>query len=253
MIKGTVFVEGYMECVSGLHIGAAAESIEIGGIDSPVVRNPKTGEPYIPGSSLKGKLRSLLEIIKDKDFNRPGGGGTRRHECPTRDEAIECEVCRVFGSTGDKSHPGDNHPALLIVRDGSLKNREFLRDEEEDRWITEAKMENTLDRMTSKANPRTIERVPSGAQFHLNVIYQVSCDAKPQIDLKNILELLQHVQERDGLGGNVSRGYGQVKFHFKRFEGVGLDGTSIGGLQKTETEEYGFDQCLEAVAEIEFA
>ena len=52
-------ITGTIETVTGLHIGAGKDSIEIGGMDNPVIKHPHTGEHYIPGSSLKGKVRSL--------------------------------------------------------------------------------------------------------------------------------------------------------------------------------------------------
>ena len=54
-------IEGDLELVTGLHIGAGNDEIRIGGIDNPVLKHPYSGQPYIPGSSLKGKVRSLLE------------------------------------------------------------------------------------------------------------------------------------------------------------------------------------------------
>ncbi|MCL0094772.1 type III-A CRISPR-associated RAMP protein Csm3 [Dehalococcoidales bacterium] len=253
-LKGHVLIEGHVKCLTGLHIGAAAETIEIGGIDSPVVRNPITREPYIPGSSLKGKMRSLLERILATDggfFNREGPKGEKnwRHECKTTEEAKGCPVCRIFGSTGDKDNPGKNHPALLVVRDGSLRNPEYLK--KEGIVITEAKMENNLNRITAQADPRTIERVPAGTEFDLNMVYAINEDAQPDEDLRNLLDVLKLIAERDGIGGNVSRGYGRVEFHISRLEGIRIDGTFAGGLKPAvEGEEYSWEQCQNAISEI---
>lgn len=254
-LNGHVLIEGHIKCLTGLHIGAATETIEIGGIDSPVVRNPVTREPYIPGSSIKGRMRSLLErsLAKDrKYFNRKGPKGEEnwRHECDTTEKARECSVCRVFGSTGGEGQPGKNYPALLIVRDGSLRNQEYLK--KEGMLITEAKMENNLNRITSQADPRTIERVPAGAEFYLHMVYAVDEDAKPDRDLKNLLEMLKLIAERDGLGGNVSRGYGRVEFHINRLEGIRIDGTPAGGLRPEEGKEYSWEQCQSAIGELRF-
>lgn len=251
MLKGHVFIEGYIECITGLHIGSTVETIEIGGIDSPVVRNPITKEPYIPGSSLKGKMRSLLEEVEGLPHNRPGGEGILRHECDTRDDALKCYLCRPFGSTG-KGDSGSNHPALLLVRDGSLKNKESLMKDNMP-LLTEAKMENTLDRETAQAMPRTIERVPAGTEFTFSMVYRVNGEDNLSEDLKNILDILRLIEEKEGLGGNVSRGYGQVKFHIERFEGVKIDGTSAGGLEKAEPgKEHSFKKCREVINSIIF-
>ena len=56
-------LEGLLELRSGLRIGASEGEIRIGGVDNQVIRHPHTGRPYIPGSSLKGKVRSLLEWL----------------------------------------------------------------------------------------------------------------------------------------------------------------------------------------------
>ena len=76
-------LEGTLELLSGLRIGASEGEIRIGGVDNQVIRNPINNEPYIPGSSLKGKVRSLLEWrsgavksvplgIRDMDPRYPG-------------------------------------------------------------------------------------------------------------------------------------------------------------------------------------
>lgn len=247
-LRGHVVIEGQIECLTGLHIGAGVETIEIGGIDAPVVRNPITREPYIPGSSLKGKVRSLLERVMGKEQNRDGGGGTKRHECETREKAIGCEVCRPFGSTGKDG--GDNHPGLLLVSDAPLLNKKFL--QKEGIFVTEAKMENTLDRVTAKAHPRTIERVPAGSKFDLRILYRVDDNAQLEADLQNIFNALRLV-EKDGLGGNVSRGYGQCRFHITRFEGVKASGQKAGGLSPADGKVYTFEECTNAFKQISFA
>lgn len=59
--QGKFIISGILECVTGTRIGGTQEKFEIGGIDNPVIKDPLTDLPYIPGSSLKGKLRHLLE------------------------------------------------------------------------------------------------------------------------------------------------------------------------------------------------
>jgi CRISPR-associated protein Csm3 len=135
--------------------------------------------------------------------------------CDTRSEAETCEVCRLFGSTG-REGGADNVPARLLVRDGGLtpEGEKFLRPEGIP--TTEAKSENAIDRMTSAATPRTIERVPAGAQFRFELTYVVNDKDYPK-DLENVRTALQLV-EAEGLGGMVSRGSGNVKFWIDRFE-----------------------------------
>ncbi len=215
-LRAKVVVEGELEVLSGLHVGSAAAGMQIGSVDAPVVRDPVTGRPYVPGSSLKGKLRSLLEAAEGKDYNRSGGGGIFRHECDSRVEALACSVCRLFGSIGRNG--GDNHPSRLTVSDLPLTEESFaeLRAVDTGLMYTEWKFENTLDRITSAAMPRQIERVPAGSVFELRLI----CDDREEgedpdgilrEDLRNLARVLQLLED-DALGGHGSRGYGRVAF-----------------------------------------
>jgi CRISPR-associated protein Csm3 len=107
---------------TGLHIGGGGENLNIGGLDKPVIRDPLTQQPYLPGSSIKGKLRSILERLLNKPVNRPGGSGTYRYESDDLEDgfteidgqlipyegARKCQICRLFGSTGGPSGRGNN-------------------------------------------------------------------------------------------------------------------------------------------------
>jgi CRISPR-associated protein Csm3 len=211
-LRAKVVVEGELEVLTGLHVGSAAAGMQIGSVDSPVIRDPITNRPYVPGSSLKGKLRSLLEAAEGKEANRPGGSGTSRHECDNRDEALGCPVCRLFGSTGFRG--GTNHPARLTVSDLSLTNESFadLRVIETGLMYTEWKFENALDRITSAANPRQIERIPAGSVFAFRLVYDDREDVDEiQQDMRNLARVM-HLLEDDALGGHGSRGYGRVEF-----------------------------------------
>ncbi|MHA1293731.1 MAG: type III-A CRISPR-associated RAMP protein Csm3 [Promethearchaeota archaeon] len=229
-------IEGEIECLTGLHIGAGGSSIEIGGIDDPIIRNPLTELPYIPGSSLKGKMRSLLEKNFEEEkklkFNR-GHEGIKRHECDDIKQAKDCPVCRLFGSTAAGSE-NNNFPARLIIRDGDLTDKNSLT--KDGLIVTEAKMENTIDRITAAAVPRTIERIPAGIKFNLNLVYHIN-EGYQKEDLQNILLCLKLI-EKDGLGGNISRGYGQVEFHIKRFE---MEGEEDWFPRKSEG--YSYEEC----------
>jgi CRISPR-associated protein Csm3 len=211
LLHGKIIFKGVIKTLTGLHIGASKETLEIGGLDAPVIKHPITKEPYIPGSSLKGKLRSLLEIKEHTEngleFNsemRVGGNTIRLHVCKNYDDAMNCKVCRVFGSSGDT-----NFPARIKVRDVMITDftREFISDG------LEIKFENSLDRITSASNPRQIERVPAGSEFEFEIIYNVENLEQLQDDLNNILSTMELLEE-DALGGHGSRGYGRVKFYF---------------------------------------
>lgn len=265
MLLGHLLVQGQIKCLTGMHIGTSADTIEIGGIDSPVVRNPVDRMPYIPGSSLKGKMRCLFERWKAPNpdfFNRDGGGGCKRHECNDNKTAANCEVCSLFGSTGyGHGNEGSNMPGRLIVWDGELANKEEMTEKDDGLLITEAKMENSIDRITAAAHPRTIERVPAGAVFTMKMIFRVDRSFgddgvtwKQHYD--NIIFLLG-LLKKDGLGGSISRGYGQVEVKISRLEGINPDDSSAGGLPLTETEEgeerfYTFEECRAAKETINY-
>lgn len=234
-LLGKIALEGVMECLSGLHIGASKENLEIGALDSPVVRDPISSEPYVPGSSLKGKLRALLEKAHPELMpNRDGGSGISRHECNDWDEgqsqnknynaelpypgALQCPVCRLFGSTG----PGEknrNFPSRLKVRDMRLtpESRKELESIDTGLLFTEWKFENGIDRVTSAANPRNLERVPRGTKFDFSLVYDVEDTDTLTADLKNLQLALALLQD-DALGGHGSRGYGHVRFQFTKIE-----------------------------------
>lgn len=193
---------------TGLHIGAGNDKVEIGGMDNPIIRNPLTYEPYIPGSSIKGKMRSIMEWKFDK-LKETGGK-------PCSCGKTNCEICRVFGSANMKSEEAkDRGPTRLIVRDAVLTN-EWKEKFKNGASIVEEKSENSLNRITAEANPRPIERVVPGVEFDFEISYRV-LDTGDNGDLDNkyfkdvVLESLKLLQD-DYLGGGGSRGNGQIEF-----------------------------------------
>jgi CRISPR-associated protein Csm3 len=215
-LQGKVVLKGEMICVTRLHIGASKDNLDIGGLDAPVLRDPVTRAPYVPGSSLKGKLRSLFERRRGVLYNRHSGLGVYRHECV--DPA--CPVCRLFGAAGGRD--GDNIPARLIVRDSLLtpESQDRLKDIDTGLQYTEWKFENALDRITAAANPRQLERVPAGAHFTFEMVYNVEAlqEAQTREDLVHLLETL-NLLEDDFLGGHGSRGYGKIRFDLSEMSG----------------------------------
>jgi len=192
--------------VTGLHIGAASENMEIGGLDNPIIKDgtPGSNAPYIPGSSLKGKMRSLLEIKSGK-YDKNGGPCT----------CGNCQICAVFGTSASKekdsakektSTPGATR---IIVRDAYLSEEWETRFKKGDLPM-EIKYENTIDRISGAANPRPLERVPARVEFNLNISYKEFKD-DPENYFDTIFQGLRLV-EADALGGCGSRGCGQVKF-----------------------------------------
>lgn len=210
-LKAKYIFRGEITAVSGLAIGGTFSPMSIGAPDSTVVRNPLTNKPYIPGSSLKGKMRSLLE-------QRDGKLGTTKMGNVEHGPYLGMDgiTARLFGlADGQRARP-----SRLIVRDAEL-----LGDMDEfshtDLPFTEVKTEVVLDRVTSKAMPRQIERVPSGARFPLQLVLNVfegneTTNLQDDQIADNLEELMQAVidglklLQDDYLGGKGSRGSGQV-------------------------------------------
>jgi len=219
---GKLILEGEMHCETGLHVGAGKGSLEIGGADNPVVKDAH-GRPYVPGSTLRGRIRALLEqstgmaIPSELVFiSKRKGQEVRIHQSDRPDD----EICILFGrSPGrmEKVGGGDiesNHatPARLSVFDAPLvaesitpQMRETLDDE-----LTEVKSENAIDRITSQANPRTLERVPAGARFKIRMVLDILCAEDSTLPALVIQGL--RLLEDDALGGGGSRGSGRVRF-----------------------------------------
>lgn len=202
-LEKKIIYTGTITIKTGLHIGGTNASLNIGGPDKFVVRNPLTNLPYIPGSSLKGKMRSLVEI-----YNGETNGG-RPSDNPNS------KAGKLFGTAGDGN---DKHPSRLIVRDAEL-DISVGNFSNTDLPYTESKTEVAIDRVTAKANPRTFERVPAGAQFKLNMVLNIFKHENEE-ELKATLNQAIKLLEDDYLGGHGSRGYGQVKIELDSKEGL---------------------------------
>ena len=203
LIKKIVYT-GKIKLVTGLHIGGTNAALNIGGPDKFVVRNPLNNIPYIPGSSLKGKMRALVEIYNGETNNGK----------PSND--ANSKAGGLFGVSSDSEN---SRPSRLIVRDAELdiSNEEMFTNT--DLPYTESKTEVTIDRITAKANPRTFERVPAGAQFKLNMVLNIF-EGEDESGLKDTLKQAISLLHDDYLGGHGSRGYGQVEISLDKEEGV---------------------------------
>lgn len=190
---GKLKITGKIELVTGLHIGGPSPFSAIGAVDSPIVKDVRNGNPVIPGSSLKGKLRTLLA----KKYN----------ESPaTKPDDDDHKLTSLFGS----SKKGDIKTGRLIFSDMTLANWEEMK-KEGLTSKTEVKWENTISRSTAEANPRQIERAIRGSKFDLDIVYDVISKEEMISDfeiLKEGFKILQY----DYLGGSGTRGYGKVKF-----------------------------------------
>ncbi|GAB4017529.1 type III-A CRISPR-associated RAMP protein Csm3 [Spirosoma koreense] len=200
-----ILIQGEIEALTGLMIGGSNTAMGIGGPDKMVIRNPITKQPYVPGSSVKGKMRSLLEIsfgyIGEKAMGKVKNGPG---ENPDHQTTV------LFGSArGDDRQ----RPSRIICRDGFLLNPEDLKGTELP--FTEAKTEVVIDRITSAAMPRTFERVPAGARFGLNIVVNIFDEDKYSSELHNLTYKALQLLQDDYLGGSGSRGNGQVKIRIQ--------------------------------------
>lgn len=210
---GRAFITGSIECLTALHIGGASTGIDIGGVDNIVVRNPLTNEPYIPGSSLRGKMRSLLERSHGLEYTQRIGPQVAIHRCANPEQYARCPVCVVFGVTSDERFAT---PARLLVRDVSLEQQSAARLERlktTELPFTEVKWEVAIDRVTSAANPRQQERVPAGAVFGpFELVFSFYDNPSEDAARFGYVAEAMSLLEDDYLGGGGSRGSGRIAF-----------------------------------------
>ncbi|SHK20837.1 CRISPR-associated protein Csm3 [Anaerobranca californiensis DSM 14826] len=211
-LKGKLFIKGRILALTGLHIGGSKTDVAIGEIENSVIKTSQ-GIPYIPGSSLKGKIRSLLEKTKLNNIIEKNSH-KENYIC----NCGKCNVCVIFGAGAGCSEDVKGS-TRLIVRDAYLNQKTIEKMENKEGEFgnlhltyTESKWENSINRLTSKAdNPRQTERVPSGAEFDFQFIYNIMEDKDIDERFKELLLGLSLLED-DYLGGSGSRGYGKVKF-----------------------------------------
>ncbi|NLM88776.1 MAG: type III-A CRISPR-associated RAMP protein Csm3 [Syntrophomonadaceae bacterium] len=224
-MKGKLIIQGRITACTGLHIGGSPAGLDIGGVDNAVIKDQE-GKPYIPGSSLKGKMRSLLEksegLVSGSGLVVTKSGSSindriRMHMCNDPD----CAVCNIFGRTNGRKNLDDGSTIeitnavvpRLLVRDAYLDEDTIppeVKKHLELEW-TEVKYENSIDRITSAANPRQSERVPRGAQFVFQMIFTIFSPQDKE-HFKKVIKAMRLLED-DYLGGSGSRGYGQVSFN----------------------------------------
>jgi CRISPR-associated RAMP protein, Csm3 family len=219
-----------MKALTGLRVGGSKENFDIGGTDNPVIKtlgvienydgrgnNLPEGAPYIPGSSLKGKIRSLVEWAKGRVDYMISKANNDVEKAGKPCVCGRCEVCKVFG-TGDAKTieslklnelPG---PPRLRVFDAypTWESIQKLQDTLGENIFTEIKTENAINRLTSKANPRKVERVPAGVVFFGEMAFHLFAKEDPEL-LKVVFEGMRLLED-DYLGGYGSRGSGKVRF-----------------------------------------
>lgn len=205
---GHYIIKGEIELLSGARIGGSDDVLQIGGTDLTCIKDPVTDKPYIPGSSIKGKMRSGLE----KALGKFSGDGSEPCGCAKAD----CPICRIFGPHKKTDH--DLGPTRIIVRDAALVGD----------FALESKTESTNDRKSGAAkHPRTVERVAPGAKFALEIgvqefdvdkVFSYKDPAGENVTGKDaLLEVVDHAlweMEQTGIGAGTGKGYGKIKIHW---------------------------------------
>jgi CRISPR-associated protein Csm3 len=216
---------GQIELLSGLHIGSGNTEIHIGGTDSPVIKNPITQQPYIPGSSIKGKIRSLLEWHLGVVGDTKGEPLNFRHinQLNISIQEKAKNILKLFGGASDSKSDNDLiekiGPSRLAFWDCALDPKWAEEMNDKNLLLTEVKMENTIDRIRGTAeHPRNTERVPATAKFDFNLTIRVHDDE----DLTDTILVGLKLLELTGLGGSGSRGYGKIAFRDLKLDGQNL-------------------------------
>ncbi|HOK07819.1 MAG TPA: type III-A CRISPR-associated RAMP protein Csm3 [Syntrophales bacterium] len=210
-IKGVITLE------SGLHIGAGDTEMRIGGTDNPVVRHPHTMEPYIPGSSIKGKVRALLEMksgLMVMTKGKPVQAGDLKKSLDEKQRREAERIIKLFGTGGDAGEEAAKlGPTRVAFADCPIRP-EWLRAAREKRLpLTEVKSENSINRIRGTAeNPRFTERVPAGVEFDFTVTLKELGESDGE--LVDYLLLGLKLLTLDALGGSGSRGYGRISMKF---------------------------------------
>jgi len=211
-LYGRIFITGNIRAETGLHIGGSQSGLEIGGVDNVVIRDPLTDRPYIPGSSLRGKMRSLWEKKNGAPQNWPIGQGVRIHICERLEQYARCPVCQIYGVPGQLEA---SSPTRLVVRDVFMSEESAKALEsvaQTDLPYTEVKWEAAIDRVTSAATPRQMERVPAGVVFSgFEMVFSVYDYPGDLQRFPDVLESMQLLED-DYLGGQGSRGSGKITF-----------------------------------------
>ena len=221
-LTGITTIEARLELLTGLRIGGGDTEMQIGGVDNTVIKHPITQSPYIPGSSLKGKMRSLLEwrsgAVKEAPLDKSAYGSARG--------AVQAEIRRIlqlFGTGGgeskdDPQFAAEIGPSRLAFWDCALSAQWEQSVRENNQSLVEVKSENRINRISGVAeHPRNTERVPSGASFDFRLsVRTLDGDGEDLLDM--VLQGLKLI-EFDSLGGSGSRGYGKVRFAGLRIDG----------------------------------
>lgn len=203
-LRGKLLITGTIKLETGMHIGASKDFAPIGAVDAPFIRDVVTQEPILPGSSIKGKLRTLLAKSHCDGY------------IMNTIDKDKLEIKRLFGSA-DPIMPARLQFYDLFITD---ETRQLFANIETDTYMGEIKFENVIDRFDGSAKPRQIERVPAGTVFEFKVTYNIENESEVTEDMRILQEGLA-LLEIDYLGGHGSRGYGRVNISIDDVKLVG--------------------------------
>lgn len=198
-------LKGQITLKTGLHIGGGDDTMKIGGIDNQVIKDINTNKPYIPGSSLKGKMRSLLEWNNKLVAYNDGKPFSSKNldRVPAGDKANAENLLKIFGDSSDKNQFGITR---ISVSDCNVS------EQSQNLKLSEAKYENVINRKNGTAeHPRQTERVPAGVKFDYDIRLKI-LDGDDENSLKAMIKNGLELIQKDYLGGSGSRGYGRVEF-----------------------------------------
>ena len=206
-LKRKIIIKADLKVLTGMHIGGSNAYSAIGTPDSPVIRSALDGRPIVPGSSLKGKLRTLLASVIDNEY---------QYKDPSKDDD---RIKRLFGTSASKDSENTESSKLQLSK---LQFADAYVKKTNQKELTEIKFENKIPRGNCTANPRQIERVVPGVVFETVIVYQETDPEETEEDLKNLAKGMRLLQY-DYLGGHGTRGYGRVSFENISVECLGSD------------------------------
>lgn len=210
-LVGKLKITGILKVETGMHIGGSSEFAPIGAVDKPFIRDILTQAPIIPGSSIKGKMRTLLA----------------KKSCSSyilNDISEDSEVIkRLFGSAANnKPRPSRLQFFDLFMTKDSIEQLDSM---DTDTYLGEVKFENSINRLTGEANPRQIERVPAGAKFNFTLVYNIESEKEEILEDIKELRLGLDLLSVDYLGGHGSRGYGRISITIDKVTSIGIRDT----------------------------
>ncbi len=222
-LEKIVEIKAKLVLQTGLHIGAGDGEMHIGGVDNAIIKHPITQSPYIPGSSLKGKMRTLLEWLSGEVREKPLSLNDVKN---AQDPQAVKMILRLFGTSADVGKDQlvkELGVGRLSFWDAHLSKEWEADVRESNLLLTEVKSENTINRITSTAeHPRFMERIPAGAEFEFKLMMKQFAGDDKEALLNLVLKGLK-LLEMDSVGGSGSRGYGKVKFEKLEIDGQPRD------------------------------